>query len=149
MITWTQGLIEQLKSCIERRLSAGRTAQEMHIPLGSAQGKANRLGLRFCSVVGHPYRKPTGGDRGWRPPKRENTPAVKPENEDNPSPSFIGLTIYELKNNHDQCRYIENDLYCGAATGGVSSWCPAHKKLVYSASMYQFRPVSVNITGRR
>lgn len=149
MITWTQGLIEQLKSCIERGLSAGRTADEMGTTRNTVMGKSGRLGLCFRSIVGHSSRKPTGGDRGWRPPKRENTPAVKPEHEDNPSPSFIGLTIYELKNNHAQCRYIENDLYCGAATGGVSSWCPAHKKLVYSASMYQFRPVSVNITGRR
>lgn len=127
MSIWTPEKVAELKSYIDRKFSGGRTAQSMGLRTNQVVGKAHRLGLSFHSVAGHAYRKPSGGDRGWRP-----TPKPTPVIEQPTTPhEYLMIPLRELPENG--CRFIPGDdrLYCGQVQDGDSSYCRHCRGLMY------------------
>ena len=131
---WPPEKIAILRECIEKKMSAGKTAEFMGIPKGAANGKAHRLGLKFLSIAGH-NRKPAGGTRHTRfsPNKLlarlDRTTIALPE--PTISLDFLGKTLFEL--NDFECHYIEGEdhLYCGQPTNRESAYCSVHHKMMF------------------
>lgn len=121
---WTDDQLAELRCCIDNKYSGGRTAQLMGMTLGQVVGMAFRKGWRFNSQ--EPSRRlKIGGDRGWRPMKKE------PEPVDSSPPEFLNIPFDDIAPH--QCRYPSEQsimLYCGQPSGD-RSWCPYHQTIVF------------------
>lgn len=139
MTFWNEDKIEWLRRCIKNGLSSGVTGEQIGCSRNAAIGKANRLGLRFSSMAGHP---------GVRQKKKVYAPrviieqvfpykeaTVVPEVELSP----LNLTIWQLNNSPiiSECRFITAEspavTYCGLPVVEDTSWCRCCTKIVYPA----------------
>jgi len=131
---WTEEKINQLKDCIERKLSSGQTAGTLGITRSAAAGKANRLGLKFLSVVGK-KRKIKPATKA-SPKFLLKGPPIPLPPEPAPYAGFLGIPLNELTDS--ECHYIEGNpsdaLYCGQPAQD-GPWCQFHKKLCYHPVM--------------
>lgn len=134
---WSAEKEQTLRDCIAAKMSAGKTAELMHITPGAANGKAHRMGLKFLSVAGHPgkRKKRQVNPRNYSNHTRflakayVNDPGLKEVPMERPE--YLGVSLRDLADNG--CHYIAgNDrLYCGQPTDGESQYCGWCRKIMY------------------
>jgi hypothetical protein len=133
------GIIEKLKECIDKRLSAKLTAIELGHGLtrNACMSKAGRCGWSFESQANRPPAKPRVRRRASfvsaqfpaREPSNPIAPMDIPKQED-----FLGLTFWELKNN--SCRFMNGEgldaTYCGQPKTETTSYCSFHHGICFN-----------------
>lgn len=124
---WTAQRVAQLKDCVDRKMSGGRTAEIMGMTRGQVVGAATRRGWSFASVKGPAFQKPQG-NQGWRLPRP--TPVIEqplPET----AHEYLMIPLRDLPENG--CRFIPGDdrLYCGQPQHCDSSYCKHCGWLMY------------------
>ena len=128
---WTDALLAKLKGCIDRNLSGGQAAMEMHMTANQLVGKAHRMGWHFNSPMARP-KKGMGKPKAEKHIKVVQIAAYRaPEPPIAKAADFLGLALWQL--NDDQCRYIEGDdhLFCGQPVLDDKSYCAFHNRLCY------------------
>jgi len=136
---WTDARILELKTCVDAKLSAGKTAEAMGMKKNCVVGKAHRMGLKFLSQPGH-KRKAAGGNRfnkgiPFNINKLKGKLGLRlPLPEPVKSPDFLAKSLFDL--GEFECHFIQGEdrLYCGQPS--VETYCPFHHKIMYQRSIY-------------
>lgn len=125
--TWTHAQEIELIDLINMKISANEAAKKVGRSRNSVIGKSHRLGLSFL----YKPKKRTGAKPGNRNANggifkiHELVEPIAPPKQ----PEFLGLTLFEMNDGFNQCRFIDDKLYCGQPSEG--SWCSYHRKIVY------------------
>jgi hypothetical protein len=128
---WTPALLDQLKACIDKKMSSGETASELGMTRSQVSGKAARMGYQFISVQGRPSPKRIRRKQLPRVIVFRQEPYREPIVET--TTTSMDLPFDELKDG--VCKYAYGDsapyLFCGQPTEDKKPFCAFHHRVCY------------------